>query len=106
MDEDTILAMAGVLAVLLGGMTVLIPVLGFTLRFALKPMVETWERIRQSQANDQQNALLARQVALLETELQQVQHTLQSLTDSHEFQRQLTERAPAPLPGPARHAGG
>lgn len=92
MTQDTIFALTGVLAVLLGGLVVLIPVLGLTMRFALRPLVEAWIQLRKDAANDAQTDLLRRQVLLLESELQQVQHSVQSLTDAQEFHRRLEEK--------------
>jgi hypothetical protein len=89
MNPDTIYAMTGILAVLLGGITLMIPILGLTLRFALKPVVETWANARALPAADRQTESLSRQVALLETELQQVQHALNGLLEAQEFQRRL-----------------
>jgi hypothetical protein len=42
-----------VMIVLVTGMTVGVPLLGLTLRFALKPVVETWLRVREVQARGQ-----------------------------------------------------
>lgn len=92
MTQDTIFALTGVLAVLLGGLVVLIPVLGLTMRFALRPLVEAWIQLRKDAAHDAQTDLLRRQVLLLESELQQVQHSVQSLTDAQEFHRRLEEK--------------
>ena len=92
MDEDIIL---GGLTVLFTGLVVLVPVLGLTLRFAIKPFFDTWAEIQRGRLNGDQTALLARQVSLLETELQDVQRTLQSLNDGQEFQRRLADPDPS-----------
>ncbi|NOJ96413.1 hypothetical protein HMI51_26180 [Corallococcus coralloides] len=39
-----------VMIIMVTGMTVGIPLLGLTLRFALKPVIETWLRVREVQA--------------------------------------------------------
>ena len=90
MREDVIL---GGLSILFAGMVVLVPVLGFTLRLAIKPFFDTWAEIQRGRTDTQRNARLERQVELLEAELQQVQQTLGSLVEAQEFQRQLTESA-------------
>ena len=89
MNEDILYGMAAVLAVLLGGITVLIPVVGLTLRFALRPVLETWARLRSTPTPDSQTELLARQMSLLEAELQQVQHAVQGLVEAQDFQHSL-----------------
>lgn len=95
MNEEILYGVAAVLAVLLGGITVLIPVVGLTLRFALRPVLETWARMRSAPTPDGQTELLSRQVALLEAELQQVQHAVQGLVEGQDFQHSLRgERNP------------
>ncbi|HEX6069094.1 MAG TPA: hypothetical protein VFZ18_04705 [Longimicrobiaceae bacterium] len=89
MNEDILYGMAAVLAVLLGGITILIPVVGLTLRFALRPVLETWARLRSTPTPDSQTELLTRQMSLLEAELQQVQHAVQGLVETQDFQRSL-----------------
>ena len=86
MDEDIIL---GGISILFTGMVVLVPVLGLTLRFAIKPFFDTWAEIQRGRPSSEQETLLARQVGLLEGELQEVQRTLQTLVDAQDFQRQL-----------------
>ncbi|NNC21003.1 hypothetical protein HRD49_39600 [Corallococcus exiguus] len=39
-----------VMVIMVTGMTVGVPLLGLTLRFALKPVIETWLRVREVQA--------------------------------------------------------
>lgn len=92
MNQEIIFAMTGVLAVLLAGLVVLIPVLGLTIRFALRPLVDAWVQLRKDGAIETETDLLRRQVHLLETELQQMQHSVQSLTEAQEFQRRLEEK--------------
>jgi hypothetical protein len=86
--EDLIL---GGLTILFTGMAVLVPVLGLTLRFAIKPFFDTWAEIQRNRVSGDQSELLARQVSLLELELQEVQRTLQSVTDGQDFQRRLAD---------------
>lgn len=89
MDEDIIYAFVAVLAVLLAGIAVLVPVIGFTLRFALRPVIDSWARLHAPQPPTDQSELLRRQMDLLEAEVQQIQHTVQSLSEAQDFQRRL-----------------
>lgn len=89
MNPEIFGGIAAVLAVLLGGMIVLVPVLGLTARFALRPTLEAWIRLKSDPTLSDQVQLLNRQVALLESELQHVQQTTQSLLEAQEFQRRL-----------------
>lgn len=62
MDED-------ILAMLLTALLVFIPVAGLTLRFALKPMVDSIARLMEVRARSEEGALLERRIALLEQEV-------------------------------------
>jgi hypothetical protein len=98
MDEDILYGLAAVLAVLFGGMTVFVPVLGFTIRTALRPMLETWAEVRRGQGSGADHATLARQVESLQAEVRLLRENLRSVEDTQEFQRQLTTPRPeAPL---------
>lgn len=88
MDEDIIL---GGMAILFAGMVVLVPVLGLTLRFAIKPFFDTWADIQRGQLRRDHESLEARQISLLEAELQQVQSQLRQVVEAQEFQRQLAD---------------
>lgn len=89
MNPETIYAMTGILAVLLGGITLMIPIVGLTLRFALKPVMEAWAKTRSLPATDRDTETLSRKVDLLETELQQVQNSLRDVLEAQDFQRRL-----------------
>ena len=86
MDEEIIL---GGMAILFAGMVVLVPVLGLTLRFAIKPFFDTWAEIQRGQLRADHDSSQTRQINLLEAELQQVQNTLRAVVETQEFQRQL-----------------
>jgi hypothetical protein len=73
---------------------VLVPILGLTLRFAIKPFFDTWAEIQRGRATGT-DGIDERRLDLLEAELQQVQNALRSVTDAQDFQRQLTSPVPA-----------
>ena len=56
-------------AILIGGLLLLIPVAGLTLRFALKPAMEAYAQMREAQGQDRTVQLLEQRVALLEEQL-------------------------------------
>ena len=92
MDEDIIL---GGLAILFAGMVVLVPILGLTLRFAIKPFFDSWAEIQRGRVSPDNHALLERQIGLLETEMQEVQRTLDAVVASQDFSRQLANPDPS-----------
>jgi len=89
MNVEILFGLTAVLAVLLGGIIILVPVLGLTARFALRPTLEAWARLRSDPTLSEQIELLSRQIALVEAELQHVQHTVQGLAEAQDFQRRL-----------------
>jgi hypothetical protein len=76
----------------LGIMTVLIPIVGLTARFALKPIVEAIARMREAQAGStgRELGVLEQRVALLEQQYQQLDTTVDRLAEIKDFDRQLT----------------
>jgi hypothetical protein len=81
--------LAGVLAVFFGGAIILTPVVAISARLALRPLIESFARLKHgSEADHTQD----RRLALLEAEMQNLQGTLQSLAEAEEFRRQLAGR--------------
>ncbi len=82
-------ALAGIV---MGSLMVLIPVAGFTARFAMRPIVESLARLRESGAKNEAITLLERRIALLEQEVQNVsgiKEDVARLVEELEFQRKL-----------------
>ncbi len=91
MDNGTIALMIPILGILM----LMIPVAGFTARFALKPIVEAIARFREMQGGSSgEIRVLEQRVALLEQQLQGVDTSLQQLLEVRRFEREL--RAPEP----------
>jgi hypothetical protein len=59
-----------IVAVMLTGMLFGIPMLGLTLRFSLKPLLEAYIRLREAQLTSPQVRMLHERVAYLERELE------------------------------------
>lgn len=77
---------------IMGTLIVLIPVTGLTARFALKPIVESIAKLRQSSNQNEAVGMLERRLALLEKEVQNlsgIRDDLGRLIDEMDFQRQL-----------------
>jgi hypothetical protein len=83
-------------AVVMGTSIVLVPVIGLTARFALKPVVEALARWKEAQSEGNSNRLLEQRVALLEAQLGQVEGTLNRVLDEQEFHRRLGTGAGTP----------
>jgi len=88
----------GLAGVIMGSLIVLIPVAGLTARFAMKPIVDSMARLRQSSNQGETVNMLERRITLLEKEVQNlsgIRDDLGRLIQEMELQRQLT-------PGPSR----
>ena len=81
--------LTGLLAVFFGGLTILTPMLAISTRFALKPLLETMARLRQTQTADEVRALHTRRIELLESEVEHLRRALRTHVDGQEFDRLL-----------------
>lgn len=81
--------LSAVLGIVMGSLMVLIPITGFTLRFALKPIAEAVARMRDAQSSDRATAILEQRVALLEQQLGAMETGLQQLEEAETFRREL-----------------
>ncbi|HEV2149111.1 MAG TPA: hypothetical protein VGR37_17015 [Longimicrobiaceae bacterium] len=84
MDED-------IIAILVGGLIVLVPIAGITARLALKPLLESVIRIAEMRRSTEEVRILERRVTLLEQELNGVRGEMHALTEQKEFDRKLSE---------------
>ena len=82
-----------IVAIVGGLMCVLIPIAGFTARFAMKPIVESMARLKEVQAaaggGGADVRALEQRVATLENQLEGMDASLQRLVEAKEFERQL-----------------
>jgi hypothetical protein len=90
MTSEEFYAIASIVVALFAGAAILIPILALSARFALKPVMETWTRFRQSETTDQDKLLQDRRIALLEAEVQNLHQLVQQRLEAHEFERKLS----------------
>lgn len=82
--------LTSLIAVIMGISIVLIPVIGLTARFALKPTVEALSKFFETKGQDETIAILERRQALLEAQVEQMESSLRRIAETSEFDRQLT----------------
>jgi len=90
-------ALAGIF---FGSLMVLIPIAGVTARFAMKPIVESLARLRESGAKTEAVDMLERRMALLEQEVQAIsgmRDEVSRLVEELEFHRKLASPEAAKL---------
>ena len=81
--------LTSVIAVIMGISVVLIPVIGLTARFALKPTVEALSRVFESRGTDESVRILERRVALLETQVEVMESSMHRVQEAARFDAQL-----------------
>ena len=86
MDEDIVFA-------LITGVVILVPLAGLTLRFALKPIVDSVARLMEVRNGTAAVDLVDKRVALLEQEVQYLRSELRQLSDRTDFYDRLIERS-------------
>lgn len=80
---------AMVVAAFFVGLTILVPVVAISARFALKPVMESWMKLRQSQTSDEDKIMQDRRIALLEAEIHSLQQLTQQQLEARDFERAL-----------------
>ena len=81
--------LTAIIAIIMGMLTVLIPIAGLTARFALKPVVESMARLFDSRTVEDTVEITERRVALLESQVESLEQMVQDLRDGRDFDRQL-----------------
>lgn len=92
--------LTAIVAVVLGMLTVLIPVAGLTVRFALNPLVESLARLFDRRTVEDTVEITERRVALLESQVESLEQTVKELRDTRDFDRQLQASTPPDRIGP------
>ena len=81
------------LAVFMGVSIILVPVVGLTARFALKPTVEALSRFFDRKGDDEVISILERRMALMEQQIESIEGNVHRLVEMNEFHHEL--RSPA-----------
>jgi hypothetical protein len=90
MDAQTLTMLIPIIAILMGGLIILVPIAGLTIRFALKPLIETLNLRRETSPQLTESlARLHERLAVVEQESAELRSTLQELRAAHEFDRRL-----------------
>jgi hypothetical protein len=83
---DTLVAIT---AVVLGCTIVLIPIAGLTARFAIKPMIDSWLRMREAPGSDEHVRMIERRVAMLEKQVEVLERDNSRLLEDADFRERL-----------------
>jgi hypothetical protein len=91
--------LTSLLAVFMGISIVLIPVIGITARFALKPTVEALARLFEHKGLEDTVGIMDRRMSLLEQQMESLDNSMKRLTEVAEFHKALGSGAPPRAPG-------
>lgn len=83
-------------AVFMGISIVLIPVIGITARFALKPTVEALARLFEHKGLEDTVGIMERRMALLESQMESLDSSVKQIAEAVDFHRALASGTPAP----------
>ncbi|MFH1765460.1 MAG: hypothetical protein ABIF09_14825 [Gemmatimonadota bacterium] len=89
--------LTSIIAVIMGISVVLIPVIGLTARFALKPVVEALARVFESRGMDESVQIMERRMALMEAQVESLGSSMKRLEDTASFDAQLRAGSDGPL---------
>jgi hypothetical protein len=81
--------LTSLVATIMGISIVLVPVIGLTARFALKPTVEVLSRLFDHRGLDESVQILERRMALMEQQLESMDGSVRRLAEVAEFHRAL-----------------
>ena len=81
--------LVGLAAVIMGISVVLVPVIGLTARYALKPIVGVIARSIETKGTEESVQIVERRLELLEQQLEDVQGSLNRLVEVSEFDARL-----------------
>ena len=85
--------LTALLSVFMGISIVLIPVIGLTARFALKPTVEALSRFFDRRGDDETISILERRMALMEQQIESIEGNVDRLVEMNEFHHELKSPA-------------
>lgn len=81
--------LTAIISVVMGISIVLVPVIGLTARFALKPTVEALARVFEGKGREEAVQMLERRVALLEQQVDAMEGSVGRLEEASSFEAQL-----------------
>ena len=90
--------LVALVSAIMGISIILFPVIGLTIRFALKPTVETLSRFFDNRGLGESVNILERRMSLLEQQIQSMESTVQHLAEVTEFHTALQGGSGRTLP--------
>jgi hypothetical protein len=95
--------LTAIISVIMGISIVLIPVIGLTARFALKPIVEALSKLFESRGMNESYQIMERRMGLLEAQMEAMEGSMKRIEETARFDAQLrsgSETVKGQLPEP------
>lgn len=96
--------LVALVSAVLGISIILIPIIGLTARFALKPTVEALSRFFEHKGLDETVQLIERRMSLLEQQIEGLEQGLRRIEEATEFHKALSEPQPTHQIEPGQQA--
>jgi hypothetical protein len=80
-----------IVGIVMGSLTVLIPLSIITLRFAIKPIAEAVSQMRSAGASQEELAVMRQRLALLEQQFNGLESEVGRIGEAQDFQAQLLQ---------------
>lgn len=81
--------LTAIVGIVMGMLVILIPIAGFTARFALRPIAEAMARVKESQQAGRELEMVRQRLDLLEQRLSGLDSEVERLAEAHDFQAKL-----------------
>jgi hypothetical protein len=91
--------LTALIATIMGISIVLVPVIGLTARFALKPTVEALGRFLHTKELDDSVGILERRMALMESQIESIESSVRRIAEVNEFHHALEKGDEPPEQG-------
>lgn len=82
--------LVSLIATIMGISIVLIPVMGLTARFALKPVVEAFANLFEARSVEESVRILERRMSLMESQIESIDNSVNRLLEVSEFHAKLS----------------
>jgi len=85
--------LTAIIGTIMGISIVLIPVIGLTARFALKPVVEALSKVFEGRGTEESLQIMERRLGLMEAQIEGMEASMNRLAETTRFDAQLRNRS-------------
>jgi len=89
MDPVSVGAFIPIVGIVMGCIVVSIPLLGFTVRYAMKPFAESMATLRGAKGSEEKLQIMGQRMQLMEQQVASFESELHRVSEAQEFQGKL-----------------